>query len=274
MSIRQPAAKCAENSATNGMDSGPLGSRRTCPSRQGAHRRPACHGMSRVIQGTMDLHEEGAQRMLEGGDRTVGLGEGGLEMCEDLRRRPVRGLSRQRGRRTLPSQCRADFALALVEPSPDALQGPVTEMAVGGADGCEYGVGGGALEEPPQTAGCQTEPADFVSAPDAEGPSATRACIAIAAKDPPCADRFSPGVVLVKSAQIAVPNQRADHLAMRTRRLLEPLSNRVRFVDAAEKPSLLTHADHASTKIVILPASERCWVEAGYDLEIIERGAG
>src|SRR4051794_32030281 len=38
------------------------------------------------------LHEEGPHRLLEGGDRTVGVGEGGLEMCEDLRRRrPWRG---------------------------------------------------------------------------------------------------------------------------------------------------------------------------------------
>ena len=30
------------------------------------------------------LHEEGPHRMLESGDRTVGVGEGGLEMGEDL----------------------------------------------------------------------------------------------------------------------------------------------------------------------------------------------
>ena len=38
------------------------------------------------------LHEEGPQRMLEGGDGTGGVGEGGLEMGEDLGSRPVRRL--------------------------------------------------------------------------------------------------------------------------------------------------------------------------------------
>jgi hypothetical protein len=180
--------------------------------------------------------------MLEGGDRTVGFGEGGVEVCEDLRRRPLRGFRRQLGRRAPARQCRADLALALVEPFPDALQGPVTKMAVGGADSCEYAAGGGAFKEPPQTTGGQAEPADFVGAPDAEGPPATRACIAVAAKDPPRAHGFSLGVALVKSAQKAMPNQRADNLAMRTRRLLEPLSNRAPFLGAAAKPSLLAHA--------------------------------
>ena len=40
--------------------------------------------------GRWNLHEEGVQRMLESGDRTVGVREGGLEMCEDLGSRPVR----------------------------------------------------------------------------------------------------------------------------------------------------------------------------------------
>ena len=84
--------------------------------------------------------------MLEGGDRTV-VGEDGLEMCEDLRcRRSVREFSRQLGRRAPPQQCRADRALILVEPFPDSLQGPVTEIAVGGADGGSDAASG-ALEE-------------------------------------------------------------------------------------------------------------------------------
>jgi len=112
--------------------------------------------------------------MLEGGDRTGGVGEGGLEMGEDLRGRPKRGLRRQFGRRAPRRQCRADFALALVEPFPDALQGPVTEMAIGGADGSEDADGGSALEEAPQTAGGQAEPSDFVGDPDAERPPQPR----------------------------------------------------------------------------------------------------
>jgi hypothetical protein len=75
--------------------------------------------------------------------------------------------------------------------------------------------------------GGQAEPSDFVGEPDAEGPPATGTCLAVAAKDPPGAHRFSLGAALVKAVQKAVPNQRADHLAVRTGRLLEPLGNRV-----------------------------------------------
>ena len=180
--------------------------------------------------------------MLEGGDRTVGVGEGGLKMREDLRRRPVRRLGRQFGWRAPTRQCRADLALALVEPCPDALPGPVTSLAVGDdADRSGDAVGDGALEEPPQSAGCQAEPSDFVRDPDAESPPAPATRDAIAAKDPPSANRFLLGVALVVSAQIAVANQRADNLAVRTRRLLEPLCNRVPFLGVAVKPSLLAH---------------------------------
>ena len=107
--------------------------------------------------------------MLEGGHRAVGVGEGGLHMGEDLRRcRPVRGLSRQFGRRAPPRQCRADLALAQVEPFPEALPGSDTEMAAGNADGCEYAAGDGTRKEPPQRAGAQAQPTDFVRAPDTE----------------------------------------------------------------------------------------------------------
>lgn len=42
--------------------------------------------------------EEGPQRMLKGGDGTAGVGEGGLQMGEDLRCRLARGLDRRRSR--------------------------------------------------------------------------------------------------------------------------------------------------------------------------------
>jgi hypothetical protein len=184
--------------------------------------------------------------MLEGGDRTVGVGEGGLKMGEDVRRRPVRGFDRQFGWRVPPQECRADLALALIEPFPDALQSPVAEMAVGGADACDYAAGNGALEEPPQTAGGQAEPSDFVGEPDAKSSPATMTCIAVAAKDPPGPDRLSLGVALVIPAQKAVPNQRADNLAVWTRRLLESLRNRVPFLSTAAKPALVAHPNHAS----------------------------
>ena len=84
--LRQAAAKCAGNSATIGRDRTPAG--RTFSDDPG-QRRPTCQGC--VTGRRWDLHEKGAQRMLEGGDRTVGIGEGGLEMGEYLRCRPGAG---------------------------------------------------------------------------------------------------------------------------------------------------------------------------------------
>ncbi len=188
--------------------------------------------------------------MLEGGDRTVGIGEGGLEMGKDLRRRSAPRLGRQPGRqlgrRAPRRQCRADFALAQVEAFPDALPGPVTSPAVGdnadrSGDAAGDAAGDGAFEESPQSAGCQAQPSDFVREPDAEGPPASATPIPVAAKDPPSADRFSRGVALVVSAQIAVADQRANRFAMRTGCLLEVFRNRAPFLLAAAKPSLLAH---------------------------------
>jgi hypothetical protein len=72
------------------------------------------------------------------------------------------------------------------------------------------------------------------------------------------------------AAQRAVTNQGADDLAMRTGRLLKPFHHHPPFVVVAEKPSLLPH--RTSPKIAILPGW--CGVKAGYDLFILERGAG
>lgn len=210
--------------------------------------------------------------MLEGGNRTVGVGEGGLEMGENLRRRRMRGFRRQLGGWAAPQQCRADLALAVVEAFPDALPGPVTQMAGGGADRRGNAAGHGALEEPPQAAGGQAEPSDFVRVPDAESPPATVTFVAVAAKDPPRPDRLALGVALVIAVQKAVPNQRADNPAVRARRLLEPLSDRIPFLGAAAKPSLLAHADHR--KIMILPARRRGGVVAGYDKNLLGGVAG
>src|SRR5258706_438271 len=88
--------------------------------------------------------------------------------------------------------------------------------------------------------------------------------MAVAAKDPPGAQGFSLGAAFVISAQAAMPNQRADHFAVRTRPMLEPLGNRVPFRGVAEKPSLVAH-EPASAKIVILPALARGGVKAGYE---------
>lgn len=69
--------------------------------------------------------------MLEGGDRTVSIGEGGLKMRQDLRCGPARWFGRGFRWRATCRQGRAEFALAQVEPFPDALPGPVTSPTVG-----------------------------------------------------------------------------------------------------------------------------------------------
>jgi hypothetical protein len=228
-----------------------------------------CHGGVWSGDGS-GSHEEGVHRMLEGGNGTVGVGEGGLQMGEDLRRWPARSFSLQRGRqlrrRTPRRQCRANLALAQVEASPEALPGPVTEMAGGGTAGSDQASGDGVLEEAPQTARGQAEPSDFVCGPDADRPPATAPCLAVATKNPPCPDRLTLGVALVIAAQIAVANQRAYHLAVRTGHQLEPLRHRAPFLGAADKPSLLAHGRQVtSPKITDSTAATRCGVVAGYD---------
>ena len=52
---------------------------------------------------------------------------------------------------------------------------------------------------------------------------------------------LAPGAAVVKAEQKAVPNQRADDLAVRTGRQLEPFGNGVPFLVAAVKPALLAH---------------------------------
>src|SRR5262249_45224883 len=116
-------------------------------------------------------------------------------------------------------------------------------MAGSHANGTQDAAGGGVLEESPQTAGCQAEPSDLVGDPDAEGSPATATCIAVATEDPPGTHRLLLGATLVESAQEAVSNQRADNLAVRAGRLLQPFSNRDPFRGAAVEPALLAHAD-------------------------------
>ena len=137
---------------------------------------------------------------------------------------------------------RAEFALAQVEPFPDALPGPVTSPAVGDEAACRGDAAGdGALQESPHSMGGQAQPPDFVGVPDAEGPTAAASPMAVAAKDPPSADRLALGVRLVVAAQKAVANQRANRFAMRTRHLLESFRKRAPFLLATAKPALLAH---------------------------------
>jgi hypothetical protein len=180
--------------------------------------------------------------MLEGGDRTVEVGEGGLQMCQNLRRRSARRFGRSLRRRATSRQCRAEFALAQVKPFPDALPSPLASAAVGN-DASRRGdaAKGGALQESPQRVGGHAQPPNFVGDPNAEGPTAAVSPMAVAAKDPSSANRFAQGVAFVVAAQKAVANQHANRFAMRTRRLLESFRNRVPFPLATEKPKLAVH---------------------------------
>jgi hypothetical protein len=175
----------------------------------------------------------------EGGDRTGAVGEGGLEMGEDVRLGSV--FRRQFGRRAAPEECGADRALAVAELLPDALQGSVAQMAVAVANGGEDADGNGASEEAPQAGGGQAEAADCVGEPDGEGPPSAGPCLAVAAKDPPGAERLSVGFAVVKSVQKAVLNESADNLAVRARGQLEALGNGVPLLGVAVKPGLLVH---------------------------------
>lgn len=184
-------------------------------------------------------HEARPQRLLEGGDRRVRGGKGDLEMCDDLRRRS--SLRRQLRRRAAPRQCRADLALGPVEAFPDPQPGAVAELARRGAERCHDAARRGALEEPPQTARSHTESFDLLRRPDADRSAAAAACLAIAAKDPPCSHRLSLRAPIIKAIQKAMLNQRPDRLAVRTRRQPQPLHDRPPFLGAAITPTFLAH---------------------------------
>ena len=225
-------------------------------------------------EGETGSREEGSRRVLEGGDRTVGIRKGSLQMGEHVRRRgPACRFRRRLGRRTPSEQGCANRALAAIESLPDALQGSVAQMAVGGPDRGGDAVGRGASEERPQLAARQAQSPDFVREPNAERATATTACMAIAAKDPPSPYCFSPGTLLVKPEQEAVPNQRADRLAAGTRRLLEPLGDRDPFAFVAIKPTLDAHDSPAPPKIADFTGATKSEVEAGYERTPGVRGA-
>jgi len=183
--------------------------------------------------------------MLEFSDRALRVGEGGLEVGEDVGGRLACGFrlrpGRRLGRRAASTQGGADLALGPVEPLPDALPGPNTALAADGPTGGQDTDGDGELEELPQSAGGEAEASDVVGEPDAEGPPATGPSMAVAAKDSPSAQNLSPRVALVGSGETAMPNQCADHFAMRAGHVLEPLCDGHPFVGVAVKAELLAH---------------------------------
>jgi hypothetical protein len=196
----------------------------------------------------------------------VNIGESGLEVSEPLGGGSACGVrgrrSRRLGWRAAAAQSGADFALCQVEPNPDAMHGPIARRAADGAAGGRNAADYSGLEKPPEGAGAEAKPSDFVGEPDAEGPPTTRPRLAVAAKDPPGAYGLLSRAGLVKTAQEAMPDQCADGLAVWTRNLLDAFRKRRPLIGAAAKPSLLTHRT-MPPKRMILPG----WggVKAGYD---------
>jgi hypothetical protein len=168
----------------------------------------------------LDSDEEGIGFVLEGGDRTVIIGKGGLKMGERL---VVRSLGGIRWRRTACPECGADLALVLVEAFPDAKPASIAEVAADSVDGGDDGAGGGVLEEGPERVGGEAEASDLVGEPDAEGASAAGAEITIAAEDTVCAAGLALWTGIVVAVEIAVLDEVAGFVAVGAQRQLELL---------------------------------------------------
>ncbi len=235
----------------------------------------AGRGTTKVVQGSDDSgsHEEGAGHILKRGDGTVMVGEGGLQVCEDLRFR-LAFVFRWRIRwSTVGIQCIADVALAQLEALPDTLQSSGAQVAVGSADGGGDAAGDGALEEAPEHVGREAEPSNFVGEPDAESASTAGTSIAVAAKDASCANGFLLWTGLVESVQEAMQNECSDGCAVRAVGEFELFGDRAPILGAAVEPLQLSHIS-ASPKRVIIPAWGQGGVVAGYDVRNLERGSG
>ena len=101
------------------------------------------------------------------------------------------------GRRPPSHKRRADGALCLQEPLPDPVRRGIAQAALEIAEGLQLiAAGHGLLEKGPQGVGGQEQTSDPVRQPDAEGSSATARPSAIAAINPPRADRW---LMLVRS---------------------------------------------------------------------------
>jgi hypothetical protein len=204
-----------------------------------------------------DSNKERSGRLLEGGDRAVGLGKRGLEMSEDLGGgRPAGRCGRPIGRRTATEQGRADRTLSVLKPAPDPPEGSVAAGTVGRANGGGDAAGDGPFQERPDRTGGQAQPPDFVGEPDADGPAAAAPAMAVAAEDPPGADG-SPGTAIIEPGENAVADERADRPAVRARRQLEPLDDRGPLSFAAAEPSFVAHDWTPATERTEGPGRER-----------------
>jgi hypothetical protein len=180
--------------------------------------------------------EEQAQGLLEGGNGTGIVGEGGVQMSQDLgRQRSSCGIRGHLGRWAKSQECRADSALGEVEALADTLPGSVAQMAGGGANGGPQAAGEEALEKGPQSARGEAESTNPVCEPDAEGASAAESLVTIATEDASCPQRLPLWAGVVKSVQSAMAHQKAYGVAVGTRGQLELLDDGVPLVVAAKE---------------------------------------
>jgi len=98
----------------------------------------------------VELDDKTSRCVLKSGEG-VGVGEGGLKVCQHLGHGSVPGRTGRLGRWTAASQQGgADAALAEEESSPESLPGSGAEPAANVACGVSDAVGDDALQEPPQ----------------------------------------------------------------------------------------------------------------------------
>ncbi len=153
----------------------------------------------------------------------------------------------QPGRRTSSQKRRANRALASLKPLPDPAKRPVAtgvfDLSHRGHNASSHGL----PQECPHSSRGQTQPADLAGEPDANGPAATMAAMAIAAKDSSGADRLTAAAV-IEADKHAVADEHTDNAAMWACRQLKPLDERdpLRFITI--KPSLAAHGADLSAK--------------------------
>jgi hypothetical protein len=131
--------------------------------------------------------------------------------------------------------------LAEVKASVETLHGPVAQRTFDDANRGGDAENDGLQKELPKAWRGDTAPADFVGKPNAEGSSAARSSVAVAAKDSPSPKRFFGGAAIIEAKQTTVANERADPVAVWTRRLLEPSGEGVPIVVVSAKPLFVGH---------------------------------
>ena len=167
-------------------------------------RRSPVDGVSGVIAAgrTRTYTKKVRSRVLEGGDRTVGVGEGGLEMGEDLAP-PVRAdwqaAAAARAAGTAPSSA----VRIVLWPRSKRFQMRCKVRSLRWQWTARMAAGmlpaTASWRNRHRPRGGQAQSSDLVGEPDAEGPSATGSCVAVAAKDPPGAEGFALGAACRQS---------------------------------------------------------------------------